>query len=361
MMPADHQIDEFEKFAAYLSEASIAAEQGYLVTFGASIDRPETGYGYVKPGNMLPKMVRTHYVDEFVEKPSIQLALEYCASGKYLWNSGLFLFKPSKYLEEMKNFSPELASALNAAWIDRTFDMNFIRPGKEFENCPSISIDYAVMQKTKNAAVVPIDLKWSDIGSWDLLWSATEKNEAGNAVMGDVFAIGSKDCYLRSESRFLAVVGLENVVVVETKDAVLVMNKDQAQNVKSVIEHLNSNRRKEHMESIKVLRPWGWYEGIDQGHRFQVKRIMVKPGGSLSLQMHHHRAEHWIVVSGTAKVTINGNSSLISENQSTFIPIGQHHRLENPGKIPLYLIEVQSGAYLDEDDIVRFEDAYQRS
>ena len=361
VLPADHVIRDTAAFSAAVNEAAKAAKQGKLVTFGITPTGPETGYGYIKAGGVLETDGKAREVVSFVEKPDLATAQQYVASGEYTWNSGMFLFKPERYLEELSKFHPGIFNAVKAAWEKRAEDLDFIRPAKEdFQACPSDSIDYAVMQKTKDAAVVPVDMGWSDVGSWDALWQIADKDENGNACIGDVFLTDTKNSLVRAESRFVSVVGLEDVVVVETPDAVLVMHKSKAQEVKKTIDYCTNTKRNEHLEHIRVHRPWGWYEGIDKAERFQVKRIMVKPGEKLSLQMHHHRAEHWIVVSGTAKVTINGVDTLLSENQSTYIPLGHTHRLENPGKVPLHLIEVQSGSYLGEDDIVRFEDTYGR-
>ena len=363
VMPADHVIENEDTFGEAVAAATQLAQQGYLVTFGIQPSGPETGYGYIRAGQPLRCTAGTaaYAVAEFVEKPNRVTAEEYVASGCYSWNSGMFLFTAGRFLEELGQHRPDILEAATQAWRNRALDLDFVRPGlEEFLACPSESIDYAVMQATSRAAVVPVDLGWSDVGSWDSLWQIAATNGDGNVVLGDVFVADTHNSYLRAESRLLAVIGLDDVVVVETPDAVLVMHKGKAQDIKQAIAHFQKNNRKEHMEHIRVHRPWGWYEGIDAGDRFQVKRIMVKPGEKLSLQMHHHRAEHWIIVSGTAKVTVGDRDILLSENQSTYIPLGQRHRLENPGKIPLHLIEVQSGTYLGEDDIVRFEDHYGR-
>lgn len=363
VLPADHVVENSEAFAQAVATAADLARRDFLVTFGIEPSGPETGYGYIKAGEPLSHSdgSAAHAVAEFVEKPDRATAQAYVASGRYTWNSGMFLFKAGRFLEELGEHRPDILDAVTKAWRNRAEDLDFVRPGAEdFSACPADSIDYAVMQATTRAAVVPVDLGWSDVGSWDSLWQIAEKDEQGNAVRGDVFAADTHNSYLRAESRLLAVIGLDDVVVVETPDAVLVMHKDQAQEIKQAIAHFQRNHRREHMEHVRVHRPWGWYEGIDAGERFQVKRIMVKPGEKLSLQMHHHRAEHWIVVSGTAKVTVGDREVLLTENQSTYIPLGHTHRLENPGRIPLHLIEVQFGSYLGEDDIVRFEDHYGR-
>ncbi|MCK2097503.1 mannose-1-phosphate guanylyltransferase/mannose-6-phosphate isomerase [Thauera aromatica] len=364
VLPADHIIDDSAAFARAVDAAAQIARQGYLVTFGIQPTGPETGYGYIRAGEQIAKTGDTtaYAVAQFVEKPDSRTAKQYIASGNYTWNSGMFLFSAGRYLEELGQHRPDILEAATQAWQNRVEDLDFVRPGNaDFSACPAESIDYAVMQATTRAAVVPADMGWSDVGSWDSLWQIAAKNDDGNALQGDVFTSDTHNSYLRAESRLVAVIGLDDVVVVETPDAVLVMHKGKSQDIKQAIAHFQHNGRKEHMEHVRVHRPWGWYEGIDAGERFQVKRIMVKPGDKLSLQMHHHRAEHWIVVSGTAKVTVDGKEILLSENQSTYIPLGHTHRLENPGKIPLQLIEVQSGTYLGEDDIVRFEDTYGRA
>ena len=365
VLPADHVIDDQAAFEQAVAAALAAARQGYLVTFGIVPSGPETAYGYIRAGTRLdlPQAGRpVHAVARFVEKPDRATAEKYLSEGGYTWNSGMFVFTAGRYLEELGAHRPDILAAATAAWKRRTSDLGFCRPGSdEFLACPSQSIDYAVMQATSRAAVIPVDFRWSDVGAWDSLWQIARKDEAGNAVQGDAFVSDTRNSYIRAERRLVAVIGLDDVVVVETPDAVLVMRKDKSQDIKRAIEYFNKNGRREHVEHLRVHRPWGWYEGVDAGERFQVKRIMVKPGEKLSLQMHHHRAEHWVVVSGTAKATIGNNSTLISENQSTYIPIGELHRLENPGKVPLHIIEVQSGCYLGEDDIVRHDDTYGRS
>lgn len=364
VLPADHVIENNAAFAHAVAIATQAAQQGYLVTFGIEPTGPETGYGYIKAAEALSGIEdgSAYGVAQFIEKPDRPTAEDYLATGGYTWNSGMFLFSAGRYLEELGQHRPDILEAATHAWHNRIEDLDFYRPASaDFLACPADSIDYAVMQPTTHAAVVPANIGWSDVGSWDSLWQVASKDTNGNALQGDVFASDTRNSYMRADSRLVAVIGLDDVVVVETADAVLVMHKGKSQDIKQAITHFQQNGRKEHMEHVRVHRPWGWYEGIDAGERFQVKRIMVKPGEKLSLQMHHHRAEHWIVVSGTAKVTVDGNEILLGENQSTYIPLGHTHRLENPGKIPLHLIEVQSGAYLGEDDIVRFQDTYGRS
>ncbi|HJW25421.1 MAG TPA: mannose-1-phosphate guanylyltransferase/mannose-6-phosphate isomerase [Rhodocyclaceae bacterium] len=374
VLPADHVVDDQAAFATAVAAALEAARADYLVTFGIVPSAPETGYGYIKLGDPLPCQLSqtgepgageegsASTVAAFIEKPDRALAEAYLAEGAYLWNSGMFVFKATRYIEELRAHRPDILAAVEAAWAETSRDLGFIRPqAAAFAACPSDSIDYAVMQATTRAAVVPAAFGWNDVGSWSSLWDIAPKDTAGNVVQGDTYLAETRNSYVRAESRLVAVIGLDDVVVVETADAVLVMHRDKAQEIKGAIEYFQKTGRKEHLEHSRVYRPWGWYEGIDSGERFQVKRIMVKPGERLSLQMHHHRAEHWIVVSGTAKVQVDGKEILLCENQSTYIPLGNTHRLENPGKIPLHLIEVQSGAYLGEDDIVRLSDTYGRT
>ncbi|MDE0784830.1 MAG: mannose-1-phosphate guanylyltransferase/mannose-6-phosphate isomerase, partial [Planktomarina sp.] len=335
------------------------AEAGKLVTFGIVPDGPNTGYGYIKKG--LAETVG-FVVDSFVEKPSIALATEYVSSGEYCWNSGIFLIKASRYIEELKKFRQDIFEACEASVEGAKIDLDFLRINQErFGLCPSESIDYAVMEKTSDAVMVPIDVGWSDIGSWTSLWGISDKDENGNATRGDVLLHESSGTYVRTDGGLVAAVGVKDLVIVSTKDVTVVAHKDCAQDVKIVAEKLRKNSRSEWDIHREVYRPWGKYDSIDNGDRYQVKRITVNPGAKLSVQMHHHRAEHWIVVSGTAKVTNGEKTFLLSENESTYIPTGVIHALENPGKLPLELIEVQSGSYLGEDDIVRFEDKYGRS
>lgn len=366
VLPADHVIDDQTAFAEAVQTAILVAQEGYLATFGIVPHAPETGYGYIKAGKAIsltsPTSLTPYHVQSFIEKPNQETAEDYLKEGGYTWNSGMFIFTAKRYLDELQQHRPDIYTTIEQAWQNKTEDLGFIRPGKEaFVTCPSDSIDYAIMQVTDRAAVVPAQFGWSDVGSWDSLWKISPKDADGNVANGDIHLTGTKNSYVRSENRLVSVIGLEDVVVIETADAVLVMHKSKAQQIKEAISHCQANARKEHLEHLRIHRPWGWYEGIDRGERFQVKRIMVKPGEKLSLQMHHHRAEHWIVVSGTAKVTVDNKETLLSENQSTYISLGHVHRLENPGKIPLHLVEVQSGAYLGEDDIVRFEDHYGRA
>ncbi|MES2126775.1 MAG: mannose-1-phosphate guanylyltransferase/mannose-6-phosphate isomerase [Pseudomonadota bacterium] len=362
VLPADHVITKNEAFADAVARAAVAVAQGALATFGIVPTGPETGYGYIRRGAPAAGAEGCFAVQRFVEKPDRATAESFLADGGYSWNSGMFLFKAERYLAELGQHAPAIAAASSEAVRLGYRDLDFCRLDEaSFNACPSDSIDYAVMERTSDAVVVPADIGWSDVGSWSALWEVQPGDADGNVTRGDVYLDGVANSLVRAESRIVAVVGVSDLVVVETRDAVLVAHKDQVQRVKQVVDHLKSKERTEHLHHTKVYRPWGYYEGIDAGDRFQVKRITVKPGEKLSLQMHHHRAEHWVVVSGTARVTCGEKVSLLSENESTYIPIGMNHRLENPGKVPLHIIEVQSGSYLGEDDIVRFEDIYQRA
>ncbi|MDN3554940.1 mannose-1-phosphate guanylyltransferase/mannose-6-phosphate isomerase [Halomonas maura] len=359
VLAADHLIQDVERFHASIEQAIPLAEQDYLVTFGVVPSHAETGYGYIHQGQELGQGFK---VKRFVEKPDADTAATYLASGEYLWNSGMFLFRASRYLEELEQHQPAMLEACRAAMADTANDLDFTRLDAEaFARCPEDSVDYAVMEKTEMAAVVPLDARWSDIGSWSSLWDVSDKCDAGNSCHGDVLHENTRNTLVRADSRLVATVGIENLVIVETKDAVLVAHKDKAQDVKKVVQRLKDERRSEFENHREVYRPWGIYDSVDNGERYQVKRITVKPGAKLSVQMHHHRAEHWIVVSGTAEVTNGEKTYLVSENESTYIPIGQVHALKNPGVIPLELIEVQSGSYLGEDDIVRLKDNYGRA
>jgi mannose-1-phosphate guanylyltransferase/mannose-6-phosphate isomerase len=360
VMPADHVVRNQAEFHAAVLKGKVEALAGRLVTFGIVPTQPETGYGYIRKGPMLAS-TGAYEVGSFVEKPDAATARTYLESGEYLWNSGIFMMTTARWLEEIRRFRPDIADACVTAWQGGKRDMDFFRIDKEaFGHCPSESIDYAVMEKTDNAVVIPLDAGWSDIGAWSSLWEVSQRDADGNVLQGDVMALHSHNTLLIAEHRFVAAVGLEDVIVVETADAVLVAHKEQAQDVKAIVSRLKEAKRSEHINHRKVYRPWGCYEGVDVGKRFQVKRITVNPGAALSLQMHHHRAEHWIVVTGTARVTRGDEVFLLTENQSTYIPLGTRHRLENPGAMPLEMIEVQSGGYLGEDDIVRFEDKYNR-
>ncbi len=359
ILAADHVIRDQSAFHDSIKDAEKLAEQGKLVTFGIVPDSPNTGYGYIKRGS--DNLEKGFNVSEFVEKPDLETAKAYVDSGLYYWNSGMFMFKASRYLEELEKFAPDMLSICQQSIATETKDMDFVRVDKAvFETCANDSIDYVVMEKTNDAAVVPMDAGWSDVGSWSTLWEVSEKDGNGNVTRGDAMLHNVKDSYVYGEERLISVIGLDDVVVVETKDAVLVAAKDQVQDIKSVVNQLKAEQRPEFEFHREVFRPWGSYDSINNGDRYQVKRITVKPGEKLSVQMHHHRAEHWIVVAGTAKVTNGDETFLLTENESTYIPIGIVHALENPGKVPLELIEVQSGSYLGEDDIVRFSDRYGR-
>jgi mannose-1-phosphate guanylyltransferase len=360
VLAADHVIKDSAAFQRVVTSATIAAEQGKLVTFGIVPTHAETGYGYIQKGLELTDS--TFEVAKFVEKPNKATAENYLSSGEYLWNSGMFLFKASRYLEELAKYRPDILEHCQKSMTDVEHDLDFLRPNKaEFLACASESIDYAVMEKTDAAVVVPLDAGWSDVGSYSALWEVCEQNEDKNVLKGDVIAQETTNSYIHSQNKLIATVGVDNLVIIDTPDAVLVANKDKVQEVKKIVEQLKAEHRSEAVLHREVYRPWGKYDSVDAGERFQVKRITVKPGAKLSVQMHHHRAEHWIVVSGTAKVTIDESTVLLSENQSCYIPIGAVHALENPGKLPLEMIEVQSGSYLGEDDIVRFEDKYGRA
>ncbi len=358
VLPADHVIRDVPAFHKAIHAALGAAEQGQLVTFGIVPTAPETGYGYIQRG---PASGGVFRIARFVEKPSAAVAQDFVRSGDYYWNSGMFLFGARRYLEELGRLAPDIASVCAEAFAAAQADLDFTRiERKRFEACPADSIDYAVMEKTSDAVVVPLAAGWSDVGSWAALHEASEPDAHGNVSRGDVISEDSEGCYLYSESRLVSAVGLKDHVVVETKDAVLVAPRSRVQDVKKLVFRLKERGRYEHSLHREVFRPWGSYDSIENGPRFQVKRLKVKPGAVLSLQLHHHRAEHWIVVSGTARITRGEEVFLLEENQSTYIPIGVRHRIENPGKIPLHIIEVQSGSYLGEDDIVRLEDHYGR-
>ena len=358
VLPADHVIRDVPAFQRAVRVAAGAAESGKLVTFGIVASGAETGYGYIQRGAPTDGAFR---IVRFVEKPNSQHAAEFVKSGDYYWNSGMFVFRARRYLQELTRFAPEMARICEAAWRGATADLDFTRidPGT-FEACPSDSIDYAVMEKTTDAVVVPLAAGWSDVGSWSSLHEASEADAHGNVSHGDVISQESEGCYLYAESRLVAAVGLREHVVVETKDAVLVAPRSRVQDVKKLVLQLKERGRYEHSLHREVFRPWGSYDSIEAGARFQVKRLKIKPGAALSLQMHHHRAEHWVVVAGTARITRGEEVFLLEENQSTYIPIGVKHRIENPGMIALEIIEVQSGSYLGEDDIVRLEDVYGR-
>lgn len=357
VLAADHVIQNIPAFHLAIEQAKKLAEQDKLVTFGIQPQTAHTGYGYIEAEEKnAPSKVK-----QFVEKPDLATAESYLAAGNFFWNSGMFLFKASTYINELQKYSPDMVSACKTALENSITDLDFIRVDPEaFEQSPSDSIDYAVMEKTTKAMVVPLDAGWSDVGSWSSLWETFPQDENNNVLIGDVIIDSVNNSYIHSENRLVTVLGLDDVVVVETHDAIMVAHKDQAQNVKNIVEALSKQDRKEVHTHRKCYRPWGSYDSVDIGERFQVKRITVNPGASLSLQMHYHRAEHWVVVSGTAEVTRDEEVMLLGENESTYIPLGSVHRLRNPGRVPLEIVEVQSGSYLEEDDIVRLQDSYNR-
>lgn len=362
VLPADHVIGDLTAFHQALDLAEAAVEQGRLALFGIPPQRPETGYGYIKSqaDAALPPGVLA--VERFVEKPDQPTAEAFAASGEYFWNGGIFLFRCSRFLEELQRHAPDIYDTCRLTLERSRMDGEYLRlDAASFACCPDDSIDYAVMEKTTHACVVPLQAAWSDVGSWSSLWDVQPKDENGNALFGDVVSHDSHNCLVHSQGKLVSLVGLRDLVVVETKDAVMIAHRDRAQDVKQLVNTLTARGRPETQNHCLVYRPWGAFDSVDKGQRFQVKRITVRPGASLSLQKHHHRAEHWIVVSGTAQVTCDGKSFLLTENQSTYIPIASVHRLANPGKIPLELIEVQSGSYLGEDDIERLDDVYGRT
>ena len=360
--PADQTVADATAFNSAMRDAIHTAAEGAIVILGVTPDRPETGYGYIKA---VDAPTSTLVVERFVEKPDEATAGQYLAEGCYYWNAGMFVLKASVWLQAIENFHPDIAATTRAAWAQRSTDVAFVRPGKaEFATIPSDSIDYAVMERCPGShfpiRMVPLYAGWSDLGAWDAVWSVLPKDPCGNAHAGDVLATDSHNTLVHATSRLVSLVGVKNLVVVETPDAVLVADRSRSQDVKHIVNTLQLKKREEHNLHRKVHRPWGWYDSIDEGGRFKVKRIQVKPGASLSLQKHHHRAEHWVVVKGTAEISCGGTKMLLAENQSTYIPLGEMHRLTNPGTIPLEIIEVQSGSYLGEDDIVRIEDSYGR-
>lgn len=362
ILAADHVIEEQEAFNQAVAVGLSAAESGKLVTFGIVPTAPETGYGYIKAQQKVEQSeLKSYPVAEFIEKPNRATAEQYVADGSYLWNSGMFMFKASTYLQELEKFNPAIAKNAKNAIQSCKNDLDFIRLDKEsFEQCPEDSIDYAVMEKTEHAVVVPLDANWNDVGAWNSVWEVSQKDENGNSLRGDVIAQDTHNSLIHAETRLVSTLGVENIVVIETADAVLVADQSKVQDIKKIVEKLKSTQRCEIDAHRKVYRPWGSYDSIEHGSRYQVKCIVVNPGQKLSLQMHHHRAEHWIVVSGTARIHKGKETFLLTENESVYIPLGETHALENPGKVPLELIEVQSGSYLGEDDIVRFEDLYGR-
>lgn len=358
VLAADHVITEQERFVQSIMQALELAQLDKLVTFGIVPTHAETGYGYIEKGN---QALNGFQVQRFVEKPDAVTAQKYLESQNFLWNSGMFMFKADVYLNELQKYAQDIYSSCVASMQDTKADLDFIRIDKDaFKQCRSESIDYAVMEQTQDAVVVPLDANWNDVGSWSALWDIQDKDAEGNVIQGDVITIKSQNNYVFSESRLVSLLSVDGLIVIETKDAILVADKSKVQDIKKIVESIKAQGRTEHFCHREVYRPWGKYDSIDHAERYQVKRITVKPGQKLSIQMHHHRSEHWIVVSGTAKIHKGKESFLLTENQSTYIPLGEIHALENPGKVPLELIEVQSGSYLGEDDIVRFEDLYGR-
>lgn len=360
VLPADHDIRDVDAFLKDIEKGLEQSKQGNLVTFGIVPDSPETGYGYIQSGSEID--MGCYKVSRFVEKPDIETARQYLEQGGYYWNSGMFMFRASVYLDALKQYAPDIHSACVDSFDKVERDMDFLRiPADPFSSCPSDSIDYAIMEKADNTVVIPVDIGWSDVGSWAALHDLGESDVSGNTFIGDVESLETANSYVRSEKRLTVTLGVSDLIVVDTEDALLISSREKVQDIKNVVEKLSSQGRDEVLLHKRVCRPWGCYKGIDHSERFQVKRITVNPGAVLSLQLHHHRAEHWIVVSGTARVTRDDEVFMLSENESTYIPLGVKHRLENVGAIPLELIEVQTGSYLGEDDIVRFDDIYGRS
>jgi len=360
ILPADHYIKDQNSFCAQVNKGLELVENGELMTFGIVPERAETGYGYIRKGEALAANPEATTVDSFVEKPDADTAQSYLDSGEYLWNSGIFMFRASAYLAELESFCPDIYRVCKQAIADSTLDLDFHRPAACFLDCPSQSIDYAVMEHTKRGVMLPLDVGWNDLGSWSALWDISEQDKRGNVNIGDVISNNCSNTLVYAQSRLVATLGLSNLVVIETPDAILISDKSEVQNVKDIVLQIKQEARTEHETHTRVYRPWGSYETVEVGPRYQVKRITVSPGSTLSLQMHHHRAEHWIVVRGIAEVECDDKKFNLSENESTYIPLGSTHRLSNPGKMELDLIEVQVGSYLGEDDIVRFEDDYGR-
>ncbi len=361
VMPSDHLIKDEDKFIFQVKKAIKLAQKEYLITFGVVPNKPETGYGYIERGEKLTEFDEEFAVEKFVEKPSEQRANEFLKSGKYFWNSGIFLFKASTYLENLQKLQNETFISCCNSHNKSVRDLDFIRLfAEDFEKCANISVDYAIMEKAKKVAVVPVEIGWCDVGSWQAISEITPKDENQNSLIGDVSAIKTNNCYINSRNHLVATIGVENLIIIALKDVVLIANKNNSQDVKELFENLKKQKREECRSHTKVLRPWGSFENIDISNRFKVKKIVVNPKASLSLQMHNHRAEHWVVVKGTANVTCGNKEFIMTEDESTYIPVGKKHRLENRGQIPLELIEVQTGSYLGEDDIIRFSDIYGR-
>lgn len=362
VLPADHVIQNPKAFHAAVDSARAVAEQGKIVTFGIQPHHPETRYGYIERGTAVNSSEGVFEVSRFIEKPDLDTAQKFLDNKNYYWNSGIFLFKTSTMLAELERLHPEILNGCRTAIANAKQDLDFLRiDSKAIVSDASLSIDYAVMEHTPHAVVVPVAMEWSDVGSWDALWAISNKDAAGNAVMGDVITHDVQNSYIRSDNQLVSILGLDNIIVIATDDAIFVANKDRVHQIKTIIDQLKLTNRPELNMHSRVYRPWGYYQHIDHGERFQVKRIMVKPNEKTSTQIHYHRSEHWVVVEGTAKVTRGDETLLIHENESVYLPMGMKHRIENPGKIPLHLIEVQSGSYLGEDDIVRIEDVYGRA
>ena len=361
LLPADHAIADLVGFRTAMRVAVAEAREGRFVTFGIKPSKPHVGYGYIERGAAVSSD-GVFKVARFKEKPDAKTAAEYVESGRFLWNSGIFVFRADRYMAELDKLQPQIASACRASLDSARRDLDFLRLDEaNFVRSPNISIDYAVMEHVTDAVVIPVDIQWNDVGSWGALWDVGDKDEQGNVTAGDVIIRDSSGCYVRAETELVTVLGVKDLVVVETGDSLLIAARDSAENVKDIVAELKKRGREEEQSHSRHHRPWGFYETIDDGDRFQVKHLMVKPGAQLSLQMHHHRAEHWVVVSGTGKITRGTETMLLGPNESTYIPMGMVHRLENPGKLPLHIIEVQSGSYLGEDDIVRMDDVYNRS
>ncbi len=362
VLSADHMILNVEEFQRVVKIAAETAGKNHLVTFGVHPTHPETGYGYIKTNQSSVEGADAFAVEQFVEKPDLKTAQSYLDAGCYYWNSGMFVFKTDVFLNELQAFSPDVVTAADQARTWAVRDLDFIRVDKEaFASAPNISIDYALMEKSSNVFCVPLNAGWSDVGDWKSFWDVSQKDATGNSFIGDSIDVGSTNTLVFSHHKLVATLGVNNLMIINTPDAVLVADKSKAQEVKAIISQIEKQARKEHLQHREIYRPWGCYDAIDDGDRYQVNRIRVKPGASLSLQVHHHRAEHWIVVKGTALVQKNDEVMLLSENESTYIPVGTKHRLSNPGKIPLEIVEVQSGPYLEDDDVIRYEDSYGRS
>ncbi|MDQ5847683.1 MAG: mannose-1-phosphate guanylyltransferase/mannose-6-phosphate isomerase [Pseudomonadota bacterium] len=362
VLPSDHAIADAAAFHQAVLAAARLAGQGLLVTFGVPPSEPNTGYGYIELGEALPGEAQGFRIQRFVEKPDLDTARSYVASGRFLWNSGMFVFSAQRYLEELGRLRPDILAAAQKSLAAAVQDLDFLRlDAASFEACPAESVDRAVMEKTASGAVLRAQMGWSDVGSWAALWEIGKKDAAGNVSRGNAEMHDAKDCYVLADSRLVYALGVKDLMIIETDDAILIGERSRAQDVKDVVQRLERQHHSEHISHTRIYRPWGYFESIDAGERFQVKRIMVKPHQALSLQAHQHRAEHWVVVSGSARVTRGEGVFDLAENESTFIPVGVKHRLENPADQPLYIIEVQSGGYLGEDDIVRFDDRYQRS